>query len=861
MERIECILCDGLKTMERKNLIHHMAEHHRVQGDVNFVLAGCLMKRKEREDIGEIFQELIENIVASEVDEVPLPGGGFEKEKMNEDMPMQELSLPEQTKVIESNKSSVSKKEVVTCKICNIKCPSKRARMKHTQVYHNSNKTRLKESQSIVTTRPFETELDDKPSEHEIFNCGVCNSSFANNKGLRIHKKTNCSIQFDMKESSLKKRLHVDSKKGGSKKRQMASIEKSEDFQCINCKIMFSSYNRGLWDHKRVCNGELIDIFKTSEYFMNHPKSILFWDGADEESLESDPSLPTDWKVKIVKGKVPKTGKARCYKEYYKPGLGFFFRSRIAVMEYIKYLEIREEKQKAARKEEKSKVSKRRNICNISLDPDLPGYFKEHPSVITKWNGVESSLLEDPRLTGGWKIKLARRTGQKHDRQFVTPDRKYVIRTIGGVLEYLQHNNVKDDNIDTLLETLLDMKKNNGHKVQVPHVIEGGLLKNVDIKNIAEKRFKTDEYSDECLETERKRRKAELEEKLKVLSMRKNMCKASLDPDLPEYFKEHPSLITRWYGVESSLLEDPKLTGGWKIKLVRQKTGKLGRQFVTPDRKYVIRSINGVLEYLQHNDVLDENIETLLETVLQMKNNRNTVQVPLVIEASSSKNVDEKNEAEKRPKTDENVDKALENRDRKTLKKSKSDQKESSGEGGPNLSLNKEQNQDLSNSKFRLEDWGSDCKDKIRRLGKYIGDLEVDPKLPSGWKVRLYGKNSKSSSKDYVTPDGKYYVRSHKAVVKYMKLSGNYSDFLIKNTADILGVDMLDIDIEEKKQPDLENKDSIEEMITAMDDEKLLKEVDDEMTSSDHGCDKCDEYRTRDLMELVLHKRLFHGLS
>jgi len=698
MERIECILCDGLKTMERKNLIHHMAEHHRVQGDVNFVLAGCLMKRKEREDIGEIFQELIENIVASEVDEVPMPGGGFEKEKIEEDMPMQELSLPEQTKVMKGNKSSVVKKEV-TCKICNIKCPSKRARMKHAQVYHN-NKTRLKESQSNVTTRPFETEIDDKPSEHEIFNCGVCNSSFANKKGLRIHKKTNCSIQFDMKalkESSLKKRLYVDSKKGGSKKRQMASIEKSEDFQCINCKLMFSSYSRFLWDHKRVCNGELIDIFKTSEYFMNHPKSILFWDGADEESLESDPSLPKDWKVKIVKGKVPKTGKARCYKEYYKPGLGFYFRSRIAVMEYIKYLEIREEKQKAALIKEKSKVSKRRNICNTSLDSNLPAYFKEHPSLISGWNGVESSLLEDPKLTGGWKIKLERR-----------------------------------------------------------------------------------------------------------------------------------------------------------------KTGKPRRQFVTPDRKYVIRTIEGVLEYLQHNDVKDDNIETLLDTLLQMKNNQYNVQVPFVIEEGLVKNV--KNKAEKRLKTDENVDKAQKNRDRKTLKKSKIEQKESSGDGGPNLSLNKKQNQDLSNSKFRLEDWGSDCKDKIRRLGKNIGDLEVDPKLPHGWKVRLYGKNSKSSSKDYVTPDGKYYVRSHKAVVKYMKLSGNYSDFLIKSTADILGVDMLDIEIGEK-QPDLENKDSIEEMITAMDDEKLLKEVDDEMTSSDHGCDKCDEYRTRDLMELVLHKRLFHGLS
>ena len=54
LEKIECILCDGFKIMSR-NLINHMAEHHRVQGDVNFVLAGCFMKRNEREDIDEIF--------------------------------------------------------------------------------------------------------------------------------------------------------------------------------------------------------------------------------------------------------------------------------------------------------------------------------------------------------------------------------------------------------------------------------------------------------------------------------------------------------------------------------------------------------------------------------------------------------------------------------------------------------------------------------------------------------------------------------------------------------------------------------------------------------------------------------------
>ena len=76
-------------------------------------------------------------------------------------------------------------------------------------------------------------------------------------------------------------------------------------------------------------------------------------------------------------------------------------------------------------------------------------------------------------------------------------------------------------------------------------------------------------------------------------------------------------------------------------------------------------------------------------------------------------------------------------------------------------------------SKFQIESWGSDSKEKIRRLGKNIGELESDPRLPAGWRVRFYRKekqNSNSSSQDFVTPDRKFYVRSHSAIIKYMKL-------------------------------------------------------------------------------------------
>ena len=691
LEKIECILCDGFTIMSR-NLINHMAEHHRVQGDVNFVLAGCFMKRNEREDIDEIFQVLIKNMAGSEVD---VPISNEEIEQINDCMRMQEASPPDLAEDQRDNSSVAKKKE--TCNRSKYKSPTERARMKHTQGYH-AKQMKLKKNKSEVMGT-LQTETNEKTSDQERFNCGVCNSSFANKRGLKKHKKTSCGVRFGSEESSFNKKPIVNSKNGIFKKRQICSNEKSKDFQCVNCEISFSS-SRSLWRHKQVCHGELIDIFQTSEYFQNHPLSIRFWNGADQDSLESDSSLPEGWKVKIVKRNVQRNGMYRD-KQYYRPGFKFYLRSHIAMMEFIKYMEVKEKKQ----------------------------------------------------------------------------------------------------------------------------------------------------------------RKAELEEKLIRFSMKKNMSKINLDPELPDYFTEHSSLIYRWNGVESSLVEDPKLTGGWKIKLERRKTGKPSRHFVTPDRKYVIRSIDGVLEYLQHNDVQDDNIETLLETLLKMKNNRFKVKVPLMVEEGLSKDIDVNNVAEKRLKTNENVNKGVKIRNRRILLKSKSEQKEGYEFGGPNPNFNQEQNQELSKSKFKLEDWGSECKDKIRRLGKNIGDLVVDPKLPYGWKVRLYGKNSKSSSKDYVTPDGKYYVRSHKAVVKYMKLSGSYSDSLIRTTAATLGVDLLDIEIEKKKQTDMENKDSTEE-ITEMDDEKLLIEIEDEMLPSDnHDCDKCDEYRTRDLMELVLHKRLFHGLS
>merc|ERR1712129_92627 len=164
---------------------------------------------------------------------------------------------------------------------------------------------------------------------------------------------------------------------------------------------------------------------------------------------------------------------------------------------------------------------------------------------------------------------------------------------------------------------------------------------------------------------------------------------------------------------------------------------------------------------------------------------------------------------------------------------------------------------DLFESKFKLESWGPECKEKIRRLGKNIGELEEDTRLPAGWSVRLYGKQSKSSSKDFVTPDRKFYVRSHSAIIKYMKLSGVYNEQEIEKTADALKVNTADIEMgEENKDALANNGDEIEDKKRTMDDEKLLQETEDELKQDDYSCDPCG-YKTNEVMELIMHKRLF----
>ena len=116
-------------------------------------------------------------------------------------------------------------------------------------------------------------------------------------------------------------------------------------------------------------------------------------------------------------------------------------RSQIGMNEYIEYMKMKYEKQntlmKKIQEERQKELGKTEKMENnkSSLKSDLPDYFR--------WSGDETTLLEDPNISGGWKIKLELRKGGGHRMYFVTPDRKYVIRSIEGVLEYLQHNDVQ----------------------------------------------------------------------------------------------------------------------------------------------------------------------------------------------------------------------------------------------------------------------------------------------------------------------------------------------------------------------------------------------------------------------------------
>jgi len=697
---IECIFC-GLEVERNDSLIHHIGNHHRIKEGLNFLLAGCLMQKEEREEMTGIFQALIESLVSFPAADVSQEFGKAteifgetckrkpEEEKTSEDM----TSVMEHVSV---EKSKIQKKERpynrikrLTCTLCIFKCHTKRALLKHNELIHANNhgKVEVVSSEAIFSSLTEENGITEKTKnpvhQNGSINCDRCNAKFStkrvfNKHVQKMHRITDVNHTFSLSPLTEKRKEKCNRfQNEGSKSSNLPTLESPDGWKCKNCSIIFKS-RRCYLRHKKVCVGKFVEMFKTTDYFRNHPNIVEFWNRADENSLENDPTLPKGWKVKYGR-RNSKNGKGGAeFKQFYKPGHNFLLRSYIGVIEFVKFFEKRAslERQLKKIKKDKLKVRETRNRFNGKLNEDS---------------------------------------------------------------------------------------------------------------------------------------------------------------DLPDYFKNHPSLIYRWHGDEATLVDEPKLTGGWKIKLEMRKKGSSRKQFVTPDRKYVIRTIEGVLEYLQHNDVKDDDIETLLETLLQMKNLKSEIKTPHMLNDDVSKNSNGSKQVKYSKKIVSIT--TTENRVRRTQDKFTKDDLHHY-----KLML---ENQECCESKFKLEDWGFECKDKIRRLGKNIGKFETDPKLPSGWTVRYHGRNSKSSSKDFVTPDKKYYVRTYNAVIKYMRLSGDYSDYLIRETADSLGVKLEEIEMANFKINNPEsckemvtdfdlrnNKDSVEEMVAKMDDEKLLKEVEDEINSS-----------------------------
>ena len=171
-------------------------------------------------------------------------------------------------------------------------------------------------------------------------------------------------------------------------------------------------------------------------------------------------------------------------------------------------------------------------------------------------------MENDPSVPEGWKIKYIKRTSGKFhcDKLYYPPGQNILIRSQIGMKEYIEY-----------------------------------------MKNDEEKRALVKKLEEE--------RQKELE-KTEISKM------GSLESDLPDYFKNHPSLIHRWAGEEATLLEDSNISGGWKIKLKMRKDGRHRKHFVTP-------------EYLQHNDVQHGgDIESLLETLLLMKSSKYKIKLP-----------------------------------------------------------------------------------------------------------------------------------------------------------------------------------------------------------------------------------------
>ena len=195
---ITCILC-GVDVESNANVIQHMTDEHKACQEINFILAGCLMKKDERDAISDIFWGHIKDLVTPKIEVV--------EEKVSQ-CSISEPNIEQNTIINEVSDIEQSNDNVEElCEVCNLTFPNKRSLIKHTNKFHKK----------------------------------VPNTNIDKLKGSSLKFKESVSEKF----KHLKK---IKSPEG-----------ENEEFCCVNCSLDFKkgwSFNK----HKRTCRGDLINI-------------------------------------------------------------------------------------------------------------------------------------------------------------------------------------------------------------------------------------------------------------------------------------------------------------------------------------------------------------------------------------------------------------------------------------------------------------------------------------------------------------------------------------------------------------------------------------------------------------------------
>ena len=93
---ITCILC-GVDVESNANVIQHMTDEHKACHDINFILAGCLMKKDERDAISDIFWGHIKDLVTPVVVQEKLAQCSISESNIEQNTIINEVSDIEQS--------------------------------------------------------------------------------------------------------------------------------------------------------------------------------------------------------------------------------------------------------------------------------------------------------------------------------------------------------------------------------------------------------------------------------------------------------------------------------------------------------------------------------------------------------------------------------------------------------------------------------------------------------------------------------------------------------------------------------------------------------------------------------------------